>query len=68
MNEEFEYGYIEGGTLVSRFISEQRVLTTDDEGNNHVRIITVEEQAAALSDEWKPVDQIDSDIVESGGD
>lgn len=68
MNEEFEYGYIEGGTLVSRFLSEQREVTTDEEGNNHVRIIAVEEQAAALSDEWKPVDPIDTDIVESGGD
>lgn len=68
MNKEFEYGYIEGGTLVSRFLSEQRVLTTDKEGNNHVRIITVEEQAAALSDEWKPVDPIDTDTVESGGE
>ena len=68
MKEEFEYGYIEGGTLVSRFLSAQREVTTDEEGNNHVRIITVEEQAAALSDEWKPVDPIDTDIVESGGD
>lgn len=68
MNEEFEYGYIEGGRIVSRFLSEQRVLTTDEAGNDHVRVITVEEQAAALSDDWKPVAPIDTDIVESGGD
>lgn len=66
--EEREYGYIEGGRLISRFLSEKREVITDEEGNNHVRIITVEKQAAELSGEWKPVDLIDSDTMESGGE
>lgn len=56
-----EYGYMEGGVLNSRFLSEYTENWVDDEGVSHARIVTVEEQIEKLSDEWKPVDKIVDD-------
>lgn len=53
-----EYGYMEGGVLKSRFLSEYTENWVDDEGVSHARTVTVEEQIEKLSDEWKPVDII----------
>lgn len=63
--EEFEYGYMEGGTLVSRFFEEQRIYTNDKDGKQRLKVITVEEQVAALSEEWKPVERISDFMLES---
>lgn len=65
---EVEYGYMEGGRLISRFLSELREVTTDENGVNHVNIITVEEQAATLTDEWKPVERINDDMLNCSDD
>lgn len=63
--EEIEYGYMEGGTLVSRFFEEQRIYTNDKDGKQRLKVITVEEQVAALSEEWKPVERISDFMLES---
>lgn len=61
-----EYGFMEGATLHSRFLSEYREVIQEKDGTQSVRIVTVEEQAAALSREWKPVDPIYEDMMDSG--
>lgn len=63
--EEIEYGYMEGRTLVSRFFEEQRIYTNDKDGKQRLKVITVEEQVAALSEEWKPVERISDFMLES---
>lgn len=63
--EEIEYGYMEGGTLVSRFFEEQRIYTNDKDGKQRLKVITIEEQVAALSEEWKPVERISDFMLES---
>lgn len=62
---DVEYGYIDGGTLISRFITEYRDERRDKDGVLHARTVTVEEQVACLSDEWKPVDRIDGFMTET---
>lgn len=61
-----EYGYInDGGYLVSKFIEEhiEKYRDTDDEIKS--RTITIEEQAAKLSAKgWKPVDPVNSELLE----
>lgn len=64
MEEELiEYGYIEGGILHSRFLSEFTENWVDEDGVPHARTVTVEEQVQNLSDEWKPVDKIVEDSL-----
>lgn len=63
--EEIEYGYMEGGTLVSRFFEEQRIYTNDKDGKKRLKVVTVEEQITALSEEWKPVERISDFMLES---
>ena len=64
MEEEvIEYGYIEGGILHSRFLSEFTENWVDEDGVPHARTVTVEEQVQNLSDEWKPVDKIVEDSL-----
>ena len=58
-----EYGYMEGGALMSRFLEEHKENWTDENGVEHVRTVTVEEQAAKLSHEWKPVDEINDKLL-----
>lgn len=62
--ERKEYGYIEGGVLYSRWLEERREVITDEEGVTRVKVITVEEQAAELSYEWKPVDEINGSLLD----
>ena len=56
-----EYGYInENGYLRTQMLEERKEMYRDNEGNLKSRIITIEEQAKALSESgWKPVDEID---------
>lgn len=61
----FEYGYMEGGVLHSRFLSEYRENKADEDGVIHSRVVTIEEQVAALSEEWKPVERISDFMLES---
>lgn len=59
MEENFvEYGYMEGGVLKSRFLSEYTENWVDEDNVSHARTVTVEEQIESLSEEWKPVDRI----------
>lgn len=58
--EKKEYGYIENGILYSRWIEERQERFTNEDGETQIRTVTIEEQVSALSDEWKPVDLIDS--------
>lgn len=65
MNEEiFEYGYMEGGVLHSRFLSEFTENWVDEEGIQHAHTVTVEEQLKSLSSDWKPVDKIFDDLLD----
>ncbi|MCC8039032.1 MAG: hypothetical protein LIP02_13020 [Bacteroidales bacterium] len=53
-----EYGYMEGQYLRSRFIQPISRVYVDNEGKQQVETISVEQQIAELSEEWKPVDVI----------
>lgn len=53
-----EYGYMEGGVLKSRFLSDYTENWVDEDNVSYARTVTVEEQIESLSDEWKPVDRI----------
>lgn len=54
-----EYGYMDGSCLHSRFIEPIARVRIGDDGEKQTETITVEQQVAELSDEWKPVDLID---------
>lgn len=53
-----EYGYMEGRYLHSRFIKEVNRVYVDNDGKQRTETITVEQQIAELSEDWKPVDTI----------
>lgn len=63
-----EYGFMEGQYLQSRFIEPIRKITYDEDGNEHVDEITIEQQIAELSPEWKPVDMISEEALQSRDD
>lgn len=63
-----EYGYMEGDYLRTRFIEPQEHNYIDSDGIQRTKIITEDEQIAALSPEWKPVDNIDNSKVENAAD
>lgn len=63
-----EYGYMEGGYLRSRIIEPIVNTFVDGNGEQHTETVTEEEQIAALSPEWKPVDPIDQAQVEGAED
>lgn len=63
-----EYGYMENGYLRSRFIEPIKEQYTDASGQTHVKVITEEEQIAALSSVWKPVDPIDQSQIDGAED
>lgn len=54
-----EYGYIENGYLRSRILEPYTENFLNEKGERETRIVSVEEQMAMLSPEWKPVDMID---------
>lgn len=54
-----EYGYMDGKYLRTKFIEQIEQRYTDESGRTQVKVITEEEQIAALSPVWKPVDPID---------
>lgn len=60
-----EYGYMENGYLRSRILEPYTEIRTDENGVQHNVVISVAEQARALSKEWKPVDPIDPDQMEA---
>lgn len=63
-----EYGYIENGYLRSRFIEPIVRRYIGKDGKEHTEIISEERQIAALSEEWKPVDEIDTERVDGAAD
>lgn len=54
-----EYGYIEDGFLRSRILEPYTEKYLNEQGEVATRTVTVEEQIANLSPEWKPVDAVD---------
>ena len=63
-----EYGYMENGVLKSQFLEQMENRHLDKDGNEVVEIVTVEQQVAQLSKEWKPVDVIDEERMTTGDD
>lgn len=63
-----EYGYMENGVLKSQFLEQIENRHLDKDGNEVVEIVTVEQQVAQLSKEWKPVDVIDEERMTTGDD
>ena len=63
-----EYGYMEGQYLRSRFIQPISRVYVDNEGKQQVETISVEQQIAELSEEWKPVDVISEEQMQSDDD
>jgi hypothetical protein len=63
-----EYGYMENGVLKSQFLKQIENRHLDKDGNEVVEIVTVEQQVAQLSKEWKPVDVIDEERMTTGDD
>lgn len=63
-----EYGYMENGVLKSQFLEQIENRHLDKDGNEVVEIVTVEQQVAQLSQEWKPVDVIDEERMTTGDD
>lgn len=59
------YGYMENGQLQSVYLQEYTERRRLDNGRVVDYIVTEEEQAEQLSDEWKPVDFINDEIVRS---
>lgn len=53
------YGYMEGGYLRARTLVPYQDRLVDANGIAKQRIVSVEEQIAMLSSEWKPVEDID---------
>lgn len=54
-----EYGYIENGFLRSRILEPYTEKYLNEKGEYETRTVSVEEQIAMLSPEWKPVDMVD---------
>ena len=54
-----EYGYIENGFLRSKIIEPYIEKSLNEKSEIITRTVSVEEQIAMLSPEWKPVDAID---------
>ncbi|UVX35669.1 MAG: hypothetical protein [Bacteriophage sp.] len=61
-----EYGYMDGNCLHSRFIEPIARIRIGEDGNKVTETVSVEQQVAELSPEWKPVDTIDEAQMESG--
>lgn len=61
-----EYGYMENGYLRSRFIEPITRNYLDEHGQPQSETISVESQVAQLSPEWKPVEPLDPERLESG--
>lgn len=59
-----EYGYMEGKYLHSQFIKEINRVYVDNDGVQRTETITVEQQVAELSEDWKPVDVIDENLLQ----
>lgn len=58
------YGYIENGYLRAKDIEPLTERYLDDNGDVHTRTISVADQVAMLSDEWKPVDDVDESLTD----
>ena len=65
MIEQAEYGYMEGKYLRSRLIKPITRTWVDGDGVQHTETVSVEQQIAALSEEWKPVDAISPEALVS---
>lgn len=63
MVEQIEYGFMEGKYLRSRLIEPIQRRWIDADGNEQVENVSVEQQIAELSEEWKPVDAISPEAV-----
>lgn len=62
------YGYMEGGQLYSTYLQEYTTKKALPDGRVVDYVVTEEEQAACLSDEWKPVDFINDEMIRSAKD
>jgi len=60
-----QYGYMEGGYLHARYIEPKVIVEKDPDGNIKPRTVSEDEQAAGLSEIWKPVDAIDEVQMQS---
>lgn len=60
-----EYGYMEGEYLRSRFIEPYTEIRVNKDGEHYNHEVTVEEQIANLSDDWKPVEPIDPERLKT---
>lgn len=63
-----EYGYMENGVLKSQFLKQIENRHLDKDGNEVSEIVTVEQQVAQLSEEWKPVDVINEERMTTDDD
>ena len=54
------YGYMDGDQLVATYLEDYTERVTDADGNVSSRTVTAAEQAARLSEKWKPVEPIDT--------
>lgn len=63
-----EYGFMEGRYLRSRVLEEYSEISVNEQGEQYTRVVSIAEQARALSKEWKPVDPIDEAQMEAGDD
>lgn len=63
-----EYGYMENGVLKSQFLEQIENRHLDKDGNEVSEIVTVEQQVAQLSEEWKPVDVINEERMTTDDD
>lgn len=61
-----EYGFMENGYLRSRFIEPIVRHYLDEHGLPKTEEISVESQIAELSPEWKPVEPLDPERLDSG--
>ena len=63
-----EYGYMEGSYLRSRVLEPYSEILVNEQGEQYTRVVSIAEQARALSKEWKPVDPIDEAQMAAGDD
>lgn len=63
-----EYGYMENGVLKSQFLKQIENRHLDKDGNEVSEIVTVAQQVAQLSEEWKPVDVINEERMTTDDD
>ena len=63
-----EYGYMDNGVLKSQFLEQIENRHLDKDGNEVSEIVTVEQQVAQLSQEWKPVDVINEERMTTDDD